>query len=112
MKKLTLKQKEEVKKIQSLFPSVIRVDITSCKEGGFSAKVLEPDFLVGVVTEGENLLELTEMINYAIYLALNVPEKYYPFMNTYLAPTSLYKYFGSLPSLKFESKFSIPAHNC
>jgi len=110
MKKLTQEEKKEVKELCKLFPRFIKVRIASCKEGGFSAHVLEPEFLTGVITEGENLLELTEMINDAVYCALDIPEKFYPFMLTYLAPKSVYEHFGFLPSIETEDilKFSIP----
>lgn len=110
MKTLTKEEKKEIKELYKLFPKVIKVRIIACEEGGFSAKVLEPESLTGVITEGENLLELTEMINDAMYCVLDIPEKYYPSMPTYLAPKSLYEQFGLLPSKKTEDilKFSIP----
>lgn len=94
------KEKDKIKKIIKLFPEKIRVRIIACEEGGFTAQVLEPEFLAGVITEGENLLELTEMINDAVYLALGVPEKYYPHMPVYTPPKSLYEHFGFLPCTK------------
>ena len=110
MKTLTQEDKKEIKELWKKFPRTIKVRIVSCEEGGFSACVLEPEFLTGVITEGENLLELTEMINDAVYCALDIPEKYYPSMPTYLAPKSLYEHFGLLPATKTEDilNFSIP----
>jgi len=110
MKKVSSKIRKEIEKFKKLLPRVIKVRIIACKEGGFSARVLEPKSLVGVITEGENLLELTEMINDAVYCILDIPEKFYPFMPPYLAPKSLYEFFGFLPSTKTEDvlKFSIP----
>jgi len=110
MKTLTQEEKKEIKKLYKLFPRTIKVRIIACEEGGFSANVLEPESLTGVITVGENLLELTEMINDAVYCALDIPEKHYPSMPTYLAPKSLYEQFGLLPATKTEDvlNFSIP----
>lgn len=114
MKKLTQAEEKKVESLRKIFPQTIKVRITSCEEGGFSARVLEPESLKCVITQGENLLELTEMINDAIYLVLDIPEKYYPYMVTYLAPQCLYEHFGFLPSIKTKNvlKFSISSSVC
>ena len=92
---MTQKEKEEIKELWKLFPKTIKVRIISCKEGGFTAEVLEPESLVGVITEGETLLELAEMINDAIYCALDIPEKYYSFVGVYREDQGLTKSLAS-----------------
>lgn len=92
---MTLKEIKEIKELWKLFPRTIKVRIIPCEEGGYCAKVLEPESLVGVITEGETLLELTEMINDAIYCVLDIPEKYYSSMVVYRESQGLTKGLGS-----------------
>jgi len=92
---MTLKEKKEIKELWKLFPKTIKVRVVPCEEGGYCAEVLEPKSLTGVITEEETLSGLTEMLNDAIYCALDIPEKYYPFMVVYRENQGLTKSLGS-----------------
>ncbi len=70
-KKLSEKEAAEAKRLISLFPSEIVVKISHAEEGGFCAEIfIEKDKLL---TQGETVSELIEMINDAVRTYFEVP---------------------------------------
>jgi predicted RNase H-like HicB family nuclease len=64
-------QREYIKYVL-LLPKKLSVDIHKAKEGGFWAKVKE---LPGCNTQGEDFVDLVEMVNDAIFTYFEVPKK-------------------------------------
>lgn len=63
---------KELLKYRLLLPSEIAVGVHRAEEGGFWAKV---ETFPGVVAQGEDILDLIEMVNTAIYDYLEVPRR-------------------------------------
>ena len=80
VKKLTQKNTKEINRLKGLFPAELTVHIRSSKDGGF---VCEIKTFPGCFTQGENLFDLIEMINDAVYTYLDVPQKYISSMPSY-----------------------------
>lgn len=72
--------KKELLKYRLLMPSHVEVEMHHAKEGGFWAQVKT---FPGVIAQGENLLDLVEMINVAIYDYLEVPRRARKFLARY-----------------------------
>ena len=64
--------KKELLKYRLLLPSQIEVQIHRAEEGGFWAKVKT---FPGVVAQGEDILDLIEMVNVAIWDYVEVPAR-------------------------------------
>jgi predicted RNase H-like HicB family nuclease len=60
-------------KFKELLPAKIRVDIHPSQDGGFFCEIKT---FPGCFAQGENLFELMEMINDAVYTYLDIPQKY------------------------------------
>lgn len=75
------KEEEKFIKYMMMLPSKLNVEIYRAQEGGFWAKVKN---IPGCVTQGENFLELVEMINDAVFLYFDVPEKFRKFLGYYV----------------------------
>jgi len=58
-------------KFKELLPAKIRVDIHPSQDGGFFCEIKT---FPGCFTQGENLFELMEMINDAVYTYLDIPQ--------------------------------------
>ena len=72
--------KKELLKYRLLMPSQIEVEIHQAEEGGFWAKVKT---FPGVIAQGDNLLDLIEMLNVAIHDYLEVPQRLRRFLSRY-----------------------------
>lgn len=72
--------KKELLKYRLLLPSEIEVKIHQAEEGGFWAKVKT---FPGVVAQGEDILDLIEMVNIAILDYLEVPQKFRKLLSRY-----------------------------
>jgi len=94
MRKLTQKDKKEIRRLRALFPDKIEVSVARAEEGGFVAEILT---YPGCYTEGETFSELLFMVNDCLYTYFNIPEKYVPHMTEYLAPMSLAERLGIAP---------------
>ncbi len=68
---MKVSEREYLKYIMTL-PRKLSVDIYRAEEGGFWAKVKE---LPGCNTQGEDFIDLIEMINDAVFTYLGVPQK-------------------------------------
>ncbi len=64
--------KKELLKYRLLLPPHIEVEVHRADEGGFWAKVKT---FPGVFAQGEDILDLIEMVNAAIYDYLEVPSR-------------------------------------
>ena len=64
--------KKELLKYRLLLPPEIGVEIHRAEEGGFWAKVKT---FPGVLAQGEDILDLIDMVNVAVYDYLEVPGK-------------------------------------
>lgn len=64
--------KKELLKYRLLMPSQIEVEVHQAEEGGFWAKVKT---FPGVVAQGEDILDLIEMVNASIHDYLEIPKK-------------------------------------
>ena len=72
--------KKELLKYRLLLPSEIEVKIHQAEEGGFWAKVKT---FPGVMAQGEDILDLIEMVNIAILDYLEVPQKLRKLLSRY-----------------------------
>ncbi len=93
--KLSPKDKREINRFISLFPSTIQVKVLFSKDGGFCAEIFA--FEKKLVTQAETFSELIEMVSDAIATVLEVPKKYLPYMPTYLPPASVAQRLGLYP---------------
>lgn len=72
--------KKELLKYRLLMPSQIEVEMHLAEEGGFWAKVKT---FPGVIAQGEDLLDVVEMVNVAIHDYLEVPQRLRRFSSRY-----------------------------
>ena len=72
--------KKELLKYRVLMPSHIEVETHQAEEGGFWAKVKT---FPGVIAQGEDILDLVEMINIAIHDYLEIPQRLRKFLGRY-----------------------------
>jgi predicted RNase H-like HicB family nuclease len=97
MGKLTLKEKKDINKFVSLFPSRVTVKVHRSECGKFCAEILT---FTGCFTEASTFYELIEMINDAIRTYFEIPEKYLSFMPEYLATIEMAQHFKSYPVVR------------
>lgn len=71
---------KELLKYRLLLPPEIEVEIHQAEEGGFWAKVKT---FSGVMAQGEDILDLIEMLNIAILDYLEVPQKLRKLLSRY-----------------------------
>lgn len=72
--------KKELLKYRLLLPSEIKVQIYRAEEGGFWAKVKT---FPGVIAQGEDILDLIEMVNVAIMDYVEVPARLRKYLARY-----------------------------
>src|SRR3989338_502714 len=72
--------KKELLKYRLLMPAQIEVEMHQAEEGGFWAKVKT---FPGVITQGDDLLDLVEMVNVAIHDYLEVPQRLRKLLSRY-----------------------------
>lgn len=72
--------KKELLKYRLLLPSQIEVEIHRAEEGGFWAKVKTSP---GVAAQGEDILDLIEMVNVAIMDYVEVPARLRKYLACY-----------------------------
>ena len=83
MDHLTLKNKQEVRRLRALLPHEILVIVRRSEDGGFVAEIAS---FPGVITEAETFSELIAMVNDAVLMYFDVPERYRSFVPSYLPP--------------------------
>ena len=108
MAKLTKKDIGEIHELRNKFPSTVRVKAARSEDGGFIAEIVT---FPGCFTQGNTFSELVEMINDCIKCYLDIPEKYFAYMPTYLAPLSMAQYFDAFPVSKKEKELRMPLSN-
>ena len=72
--------------IMGKLPDEISVKFHKSKDGGYWAEIKN---LPGCITQAKNGQELFVMVNDAVYTYFNVPEKYFPYIRTYLPPEEI-----------------------
>lgn len=72
--------KKELLTYRVLMPSQIEVEMHLAEEGGFWAHVKT---FPGVLAQGEDILDLVEMVNVAIHDYLEVPQRLRKFLSRY-----------------------------
>lgn len=105
--------KKELLKYRVLMPSQIEVEIHRAEEGGFWAKVRT---FPGVVAQGEDLLDLVEMVNMAIHDYLEIPKRLRKYLGQYepqLAESDVKKIIENYRHRQIEDTISkvIQSHN-
>jgi len=95
MDKLTPKAKKEINKFLGLFPSRVTVRVHRSEGGKFCAEIIT---FPGCLTEADNFYELIEMINDAIRVYFEIPEKYSSFMPVYLCAIETARQFNAFPA--------------
>ena len=75
------KSQREYLEYSMLLPRTVSVDVYRAEEGGFWAKVRA---LPGCNTQGEDFIDLVDMINDAIFTYFNVPQKMRSVLGHYL----------------------------
>jgi predicted RNase H-like HicB family nuclease len=90
----TKKAAKEINRFKGLFPGELTVDIYPSKDGGL---VCDIKTFQGCFTQGENLFELMEMINDAVYTYLEIPRKYLRHMPGYDPSTKMAHDFSGFP---------------
>ena len=96
-KKITKKDIEKIKDLRSKFPVQISIKVSRSQDGGFVAELLS---FPGCVTQGETLSELVEMVNDCVKTYLNVPQKFFQYMPTYLPPVNVAHELDAFPAPK------------
>ncbi|MDP3999253.1 MAG: type II toxin-antitoxin system HicB family antitoxin [bacterium] len=96
-KKITKIDKEKIKDLRSKFSARISVKISRSEDGGFVAQILS---FPGCLTQGDTLSELVEMVNDCVKTYLNVPQKFFQYMPTYLPPVSVAHQLDAFPAPK------------
>lgn len=71
----------EILKFSVILPKELMVEINQAEEGGFWAKVSN---FPGCVTQGEDLFELIENINDAVFTFLEIPKKVQKHLGRYV----------------------------
>ncbi len=95
---------QDIKKIKNLrkkYSNNVRVRVSTAKEGGYIAEILD---FPGAITEAETLSELIEMVNDTIATIFEIPKEYIAFMPTYLPPIELINKINEFPRNKIKSK--------
>jgi predicted RNase H-like HicB family nuclease len=90
----TKKDEKEINRLKGLLPGELTVDIYPSKDGGL---VCEIKTFPGCFTQGENLFELMEMINDAVYTYLEIPKKYIRHMPGYNPSARMAHDFSGFP---------------
>ncbi len=106
MKKLTLKDKNNILKLRGLFPREIEVRIQRSEDGGFFAEILKFDGQL--YTEAETFSELIEMVNDAVITYLEIPKRHISFMPSYTPPLKAAQEFGVFPVFKKVKEITLP----
>jgi predicted RNase H-like HicB family nuclease len=91
---LTKKDIKEINRLKGLFPDELTVYVRASEDGGL---VCEIKTFPGCFTQGENLFELVQMINDAVYTYLDIPQKYLAYMPNYSPSVKMAHDFGGLP---------------
>lgn len=85
-KKLSSIDVGKIKALRAKFPARIDVRVLRSEDGGFVAAI---STFPGCNTQGDTLSELVEMVNDCVKTYLDIPQKYYSYMPTYLPPVSV-----------------------
>ncbi len=91
---LTKKDIKEINRLKGLFPDELMVYVRASEDGGL---VCEIKTFQGCFTQGENLFELVQMINDAVYTYLDIPQKYLAYMPNYSPSVKMAHDFSGLP---------------
>ncbi|MEK7193181.1 MAG: hypothetical protein AAB652_00110 [Patescibacteria group bacterium] len=103
-KKLTEKDKKEIRKLRALFPHEITVQVQRSEDGGFCAEIL---VFAGCRTEADSFSELIEMINDAARTFLEVPERYISYVPTYLPTVETAQHLDAYPAPSRDQKLTL-----
>ena len=88
------KDLKEINRLKGLLPGELIVDIRPSKDSGL---VCEIKTFPGCFTQGENLFDLMEMINDAVYTYLDIPQKYISRMPGYNPSAKMAHDFSGFP---------------
>lgn len=91
---LTKKDIKEINRLRALFPDDITVFVRASEDGGL---VCEIRTFPGCFTQGENLFDLVQMINDAVYTYLDIPQKYLAYMPSYSPSVKMAHDFSGFP---------------
>ncbi|TSC89224.1 MAG: hypothetical protein G01um10143_605 [Parcubacteria group bacterium Gr01-1014_3] len=94
-RKITKKDIKRIKELRSEFSTRINVKVGRSEDGGFFAEILS---FPGCVTQGDTLSELVEMVNDCVKTYLEVPQKFFQYMPTYLPPVSVAYELDAFPA--------------
>ena len=81
MAKVSKKQIVEINRLRGFFPKSITIKVERSQDGGFCVEVKT---FPGCVTEANTFSELIEMVNDAVRTYFEVPERFVPYMPTYI----------------------------
>lgn len=93
---------DELYAMRYKLPSKLTVRVLQNPEGGYTAKVLGLDG--AVVTQANSGVELMTMVNDAILTALDIPDRYRPYLATYLPEDTVREQFVTTIPTKFLKK--------
>jgi predicted RNase H-like HicB family nuclease len=97
MAELTKKDIKEINRLKGLFPNELTAYIRASEDGGL---VCEMKTFPGCFTQGENLFELVQMINDAVYTYLDIAQKYFTYMSNYSPSVKMAHDFGGFSLAK------------
>ncbi len=90
----TKKNIKEINRLKGLLPNELVIDIRPSKDDGL---VFEIKTFPGCFTQGENLFNLMEMINEAVYTYMDIPQKYTSHMPRYNPSAKMAHDFSDFP---------------
>ena len=94
MLRLSSKDKQLITELRQRFPQQVCLKVRRSADGDFVAAVAD---FPGVVTEGDTLSELIDMVNDAIWTYFGVPLKYRAFMPGYIPPLKMAQDLEAFP---------------
>lgn len=101
---------KKIEELRSFFPAEVEVSVRRSADGGFYAEVLT---FPRVVTEADTFSGLVEMVNDAILIYFEIPEKYSSFVPNYLPSLQVAQKFGIFPVIEMEKnlkmRLAVPA---
>jgi len=94
----------KITKYRSLFPRSVAVRVGRSRDGGFCAEVKT---FPGCFTQADSFSELIEMVNDAARTYFEIPQKFLPYMPTYLPPLKVAQAFDAFPVSKKETEIKL-----
>lgn len=94
MAPISKKSIREIRAFAKKYPGKIAVHVERSEDGGFWAEI--KDF-PGCFTEAETFSELISMVNDAMRMYFEVPDKYISYMPTYIPPVAAAQKLNAFP---------------